>query len=170
MKEINYFHKTPHLRCFTRIWILILDVQYWWYITWNMINSFVPNSLFLYPLITLENRKVFLCFQRVEKGCIWNKWVKEWFHIKVWPSKPLWQYLCEFNFYQNYHVIKSLTNPNVITICLKFLFIIKVYIFLIGTVLPIKWQKQIFCLVVYLTKYLIVHEEVQLVLTWIVET
>ena len=40
------------------------------------INPFVPNALFLYPLKTSENRKVFWCFQGVEKGCIGNKWVK----------------------------------------------------------------------------------------------
>ena len=40
------------------------------------INPFVPNAPFLYPLKTSENRKVFWCFQRVEKGCIGNEWVK----------------------------------------------------------------------------------------------
>ena len=40
-------------------------------------NPFVPNAPFLYPLKTSENRKVFLCFQGVEKGCIGNKWVDE---------------------------------------------------------------------------------------------
>ena len=39
------------------------------------INSFVPNTAFLYPLKTSENHKVF-CFQEVEKGCTGNKWVK----------------------------------------------------------------------------------------------
>ena len=34
------------------------------------INSLIPNSLFLYPLKTSENRK------GVEKGCIGNEWVK----------------------------------------------------------------------------------------------
>ena len=34
---------------------------------WSSINPFVPNALFLYPLKT--------SFQRVEKGCIGNKWV-----------------------------------------------------------------------------------------------
>ena len=38
-------------------------------------NSFVLNASFLYLLKTLENLKVFWCFQRVEKGCIENKWV-----------------------------------------------------------------------------------------------
>ena len=40
-------------------------------------NPFVPNAPFLYPLKTSENRKVFLCFQGVEKGCIGNKWVNK---------------------------------------------------------------------------------------------
>ena len=42
----------------------------------NRINPFVSNTPFLYPLKALENRKVFWCFQGVEKGCIGNKWVK----------------------------------------------------------------------------------------------
>ena len=37
---------------------------------------FVPNVLFLYPLKTSENLKVFWCFQGVEKGCIGNEQVK----------------------------------------------------------------------------------------------
>ena len=42
----------------------------------QLLNPFVPNVLFLYPLKTTENCKDFLCFQGVEKGCIGNKWVK----------------------------------------------------------------------------------------------
>ena len=41
------------------------------------INSFVPNAPFLYPLRTSKNRKFFWSFQRVEKRCIGNKWIKE---------------------------------------------------------------------------------------------
>ena len=40
------------------------------------INPFVLNALFLYLLKTPESRKVFYCFQGVEKGCTGNKWVK----------------------------------------------------------------------------------------------
>ena len=40
------------------------------------INEFVPNTPFLYPSKTSENRKVFWFFQGVEKECIGNKWVK----------------------------------------------------------------------------------------------
>ena len=40
-------------------------------------DPFVPNAPFLYPLKTLENRKVFCCFQGVEKGCIGNEWVNQ---------------------------------------------------------------------------------------------
>ena len=36
-------------------------------------NSFVPNVPFLQPLKTSE--KVFWRFQRIQKGCIGNKWV-----------------------------------------------------------------------------------------------
>ena len=40
------------------------------------VNPFVPNVPFLHPLQTSENRKIFWCFQGVEKGCIGYKWVK----------------------------------------------------------------------------------------------
>ena len=42
----------------------------------NYANPFFPNALFLYPLKTSAKLTVFWCFQRVEEGCIWNKWVK----------------------------------------------------------------------------------------------
>ena len=41
----------------------------------ELINPFVPYAPFLYTLKTSENRKVFWCFQRVEKEYIKNKWV-----------------------------------------------------------------------------------------------
>ena len=41
----------------------------------GLINPFVPNAPFLYPLKTSEKFTVFLCFQWVEKGCIRNGWV-----------------------------------------------------------------------------------------------
>ena len=40
----------------------------------DVINPFVPNAPFLYPLKTSENPTVFWCFQGLEKGCIGNKW------------------------------------------------------------------------------------------------
>ena len=39
---------------------------------YSCINSFVPNTPFLYSLKTSENQ-VFWCFQGVQKGCIGNK-------------------------------------------------------------------------------------------------
>ena len=49
------------------------------------INSFVPNSPFIYPLKTSQNLTIFWCFQEVEKGWIGNEWVKN--EIKKWqPS------------------------------------------------------------------------------------
>ena len=39
------------------------------------INPFVPNASFLYILKTSKNRKVFWRFQRIENGCIGNKWI-----------------------------------------------------------------------------------------------
>ena len=40
-----------------------------------LLNPFVPNAPFVYPLKTSENSKVFWCFQGVEKGYIGNEWV-----------------------------------------------------------------------------------------------
>ena len=45
------------------------------------INPFVPNAPFHYPLKRSENRKVFWCFQAVEKGCIRKEWVKQFFTV-----------------------------------------------------------------------------------------
>ena len=45
----------------------------------NMINPFVPDATFVYPLKTPE--KVFWCFQGVEKGCIGNEWINHDFVI-----------------------------------------------------------------------------------------
>ena len=44
-----------------------------------MINPFVPDATFVYPLKTPE--KVFWCFQGVEKGCIGNEWINHDFVI-----------------------------------------------------------------------------------------
>ena len=41
----------------------------------SILNPFVPNAPFLFLLKISENRKVFWCFQRVEKRWIWNEWV-----------------------------------------------------------------------------------------------
>ena len=40
------------------------------------INQFKPNAPFLYPLKTSASYTVFLCFQKVEKGCIGKEWIK----------------------------------------------------------------------------------------------
>ena len=45
---------------------LALDTQF----LLPRLNPFVPNAPFLYPLKISEIRKVFWCFQGVEKGCI----------------------------------------------------------------------------------------------------
>ena len=45
----------------------------------NQLNPFVPNTPFLYPLKTSENRNIFWCFLGIGKGCIGNKWVKRTF-------------------------------------------------------------------------------------------
>ena len=49
-----------------------------------MINPFVPNAHFLYPMKTSENRKVFWRFQGVEKGALGMNGLK--------ISKPFWRY------------------------------------------------------------------------------
>ena len=47
----------------------------WFLITFWLVNPFIPNALFLWLLKLSENRKVFWCFQGVEKGCIGYEWV-----------------------------------------------------------------------------------------------
>ena len=49
-------------------------------------NSFSNNVPLLFPLKTSENRTVFWCFQRVEKGCIGNKWVKA-YYVLSWSCQ-----------------------------------------------------------------------------------
>ena len=50
-------------------------------------KPFVPNVLFLCPLSTYENHKVFRCFQRVEKGCNWCfQGVEEWSIGNEWVN------------------------------------------------------------------------------------
>ena len=56
------------------------------------INQFDPNAPFLYPLKTSENVAVFRCFQRVEEGCIGNKWVKQTSNIHI-KSRTLDTYI-----------------------------------------------------------------------------
>ena len=41
-----------------------------------MVNPFVPNAPFLYPLKTSENLTFFGYFQSVGKGCTGNEWIK----------------------------------------------------------------------------------------------
>ena len=41
----------------------------------SQLDLFVANAPFLYPQKTSENRRVFWCFQWLEKGCIRSKWV-----------------------------------------------------------------------------------------------
>ena len=53
--------------------------QFWDY---KPISPFFSNALFFYPLKT-EKRKVFRCFQGVEKGCIGNEWVKKHSDIRI---------------------------------------------------------------------------------------
>ena len=39
----------------------------------TLVNPFVPNAPFLYPLKTSESLTIFCCFQGIEKGCIGNE-------------------------------------------------------------------------------------------------
>ena len=62
-------------------------------------NPFAPNVPFLYPLKTSEYRKVFWCFQGVEKGCIGNKWVNPFqftalflYLLKILKKQRIWGY------------------------------------------------------------------------------
>ena len=45
-------------------------------VTFKMFFPFVSKVPFLYLLKTSENITVFSFFQGIEKGCVWNKWVK----------------------------------------------------------------------------------------------
>lgn len=58
---VNYFHKKPS-KMFDRV-------------PNTLLNPFVPNESFFYPLKTSGNLKIFLCFQGVDKECIGNEWV-----------------------------------------------------------------------------------------------
>ena len=74
----------------TNSWCINCNLQSIYLICWNLhffpplvvINPFVPNAPFLYPLKTSENCRVFWCFQLIEKGCTGNRWVKG-FKLKV---------------------------------------------------------------------------------------
>ena len=68
------------------------------------INPVVPNAPFLYPLKASENRKVFWCFQGVEKGWIGNKRVK---HIEG-EKNPKWLWF--FHTFRNF--TKSIFSEN----------------------------------------------------------
>ena len=54
-------------------------------------NPFVPNAPFLYLLKISENRKVFWCFQRVEKGYIGKKWVNSMI-IRILQNKGQYEF------------------------------------------------------------------------------
>ena len=56
-----------------------------------LFNSFVPNVPFFYPLKALEKRKVFWCFQGVEKGYIGNIWIKISYLAAPRPTLGHWQ-------------------------------------------------------------------------------
>ena len=53
----------------------------------NQSNQFVPNAPFFYCLKPSENRKVFCCFQGVEKGALGKNGLKE-----VWRTLYLEQF------------------------------------------------------------------------------
>ena len=42
-----------------------------------LVNPFVLNASFPYPLKTSENLTVFLCFQGIEQEFIGNEWIKK---------------------------------------------------------------------------------------------
>ena len=42
-----------------------------------LVNPFVLNAFFPYPLKTSENLTVFLCFQGIEQEFIGNEWIKK---------------------------------------------------------------------------------------------
>ena len=79
----------PHFS--TRIVVAWLFLSFFHMFT-PSINLYVPNVPFLYHLNILENRKVFWCFQGVEKGCTGNKWFKFYtFYYHVLSSTDVWK-------------------------------------------------------------------------------
>ena len=76
------FHRTPLAAAFF-VWSMGWCLKLTRFLTtkWQnsikiLLNPFVPNAHFLYPLKASENLMVFWCFQGVQKGCIGNKRVK----------------------------------------------------------------------------------------------
>ena len=61
---------------FIQVVIPRATVEFWVINSVHQIDPFFLNAPFLHPLETSENRKVFCCFQGVEKWCIGNGWVK----------------------------------------------------------------------------------------------
>ena len=51
-----------------------------------LVNPFVPNAPFLYPLKTSENRKIFWCFQGMEKGGIGKEWANNPWDTEILPN------------------------------------------------------------------------------------
>ena len=69
LQAYSYFEK--HLETTaSSFWFFVLPFP-----SSDVINPFVPNVPFLYPLKTSENLTVFQCFQGLGKGCIGNEWV-----------------------------------------------------------------------------------------------
>ena len=74
---------------FCKVWTNLSKfvAKFWWIwtlITSKVLNPFVPNAPFLYPLKTLENFPFFWCFKGVEKGCFGNEWVT--INLELFPS------------------------------------------------------------------------------------
>ena len=53
------------------------------------INPFVPNAPFLYALKTSENRKIFWCFQEVEKSALGTNGLKYEYRLDSYNSPYL---------------------------------------------------------------------------------
>ena len=68
-RENKYFFDNKHSRK------LISYVSHF-KVHYSDFNRFVSNAPFLYSLKTSQNRKIFWCFQGLEKECIGNVWVK----------------------------------------------------------------------------------------------
>ena len=74
----------------------------------KLVNPFVPNAPFLYPLKTSENRK------GVEKGCIGNKWVNVFRNVETFLEEFTPQFL-PLNFYKyNPNQLKSSPHKHLV--------------------------------------------------------
>ena len=88
--------------CIENIWAKILSNIYDRVFLVKILNPFVPNASFPYPLKIPEKCKVFWCFQGVEKECIGNKWVISAIYNSLELVLMILSYIGIFSFWKCY--------------------------------------------------------------------